>query len=311
MRITTVILLSLLASITTYASVLMVVSNAVPPGVTWTYQTLFSLPALPVLIICLSTHCIPALSKHYTGRQKHVAWLIWSICISLSVYNYLSYYTNASADDGENRAVRSVLVINSTQQIESVKQSLSRISARPVAEVARALSKSKNEKRIAALNAELEEAKRAEKLQDTLQALLSNAAAIQRSESNEPLLMLLESVTHLSAAVISMAIGAARALAMELLAAFWWYILRSISQPEVKPEISVSHELTALPVSDVFVSPDDDKLAKVKHAIATGQIRQTVRDIREYLRCGQDKAIAIYNLLVHSKPLSGVRGAAI
>ena len=292
----------------------MVVSNAVTPGVTWTYQMLFTLPALPVLIICLSTHCIPALSKHYTGRLQHVAWLIWSVCISLSLYNYLSYYANVSASDGENRANKSALVINSTQQIESVKQSLSRISARPVAEVARDLSKSKNEKRIAALNVELEEAKRAEQLQDTLQALLSNAAAIQRSESNEPLLTLLESVTHLSAAVISMAKAAASALAMELLAAFWWYVLRSILQPEVKPAIavsSVSHEFTVLPVSDVFVSPDDDKLAKVKHAIATGQIRQTVRDIREYLSCGQDKAIAIYNLLVHPKPFSGVRGAAI
>ena len=212
------------------------------------------------------------------------------------MYFQLSFFTSVSADAGESRAINSVQVISSNQQIETVKQALSRISARPVAEVARVLSKSKNDKRIAALSAELDEAKRAEKLHDTLITLLSNADTIQSAESNDPVISLLEKVTHSNAAVISITIGTASALVLELLAAFWWYLLRSKPDQEVKPETLVpsgSTELTKSPVPEVPISSEDAKLAIVKQAVDTGEIQPTVESIRKLLKCSTAQAMAI------------------
>jgi hypothetical protein len=294
-------ILLFLASFTTVTSLVMVVSNAINHGVTLTDKTLLSLLAI---VFSLGTHLLPAMSKHRTGLPKIVAWLIWCACLVITMYNYLSYFTNASTYAGELRAKNSVQVINSNEQIESAKQALSRISARSVAEVARALSKSKGDKRIAALDAELDEAKRAEKLQDDLITLQGNAVAIQSAESNDPVISKLESVTHRNAAVISLTIGATSALVLELLAAFWWYELRSNPQPEVKPEISVLSvlsELTESSGSDDIVSSKDEKLEVVKQAIDSGTIKPTVTAIRKYLRCGQDKAFAIHKLLVNHR----------
>lgn len=281
------ILLSFLASITTVTSAAMVVSNAVTHGVTWIDKTLLSLLAI---VICLCAHLLPALSKRRT------VWLLWCACLVATMYSQLSFFTNVSNVAGEIRAKNSVQVANSTQQIESIKQALSRITARPIAVVARDLSKSTNDKRIAALNAELDEAKRVEKLQDTLIALESNAVTIQSAESKDPLHSLLESVTGGNTAVISIAIGTTFALVLELLAVFLWYELLSKSQPEVKPEISVSSvspELTELPVPEVLVSSEDEKLAILKHAIDTGKIKPTVAAIREFLQCSQSQAMSM------------------
>lgn len=281
------ILLSFLAPIATVTSVAMVVSNAVTHGVTWTDKALLSLLAL---VICLCAHLLPALSK------RRAVWLLWCACLVATMYSQLSFFTNVSTVAGENRAKNSVQVVNSNQQIESVNQALSRISARPVAEVARALSKSTNDKRIAALNAELDEAKRAEKLHDTLIALQGSAVTIQSAESNDPLLLLLESVTGTNAAVISIAIGTTFALVLELLAVFLWYELLSKPQPKVNLEISVSSvssELKEMPVPEVLVSPEDEKLATLKHAIDTGKIKPTVAAIRNFLQCSQAKAMSL------------------
>lgn len=285
MKNTKFFLLLFLASITTLTSVAMVASNAVTHGVTWDNKMLLSLLAI---VICLCAHLVLALSK------RRAAWLLWCACLIATMYSQLSYFTNVSTVAGKIRARNSVEVANSTRQIESIKQALSQVRARPVTVVARDLSKSKNDKRIAALNVELEEARRAEKLQDILIGLESNAVTIQSTESKDPLISLLESVTHIGAAIISITTGTTFAFVLEMLAVFLWCELLSKSQPE----IPVSPEL-AMP--EILTSPEDEKLATVKHAIASGQIRQTVTAIRKYLRCGQDKAVSIHKLLVNHR----------
>jgi hypothetical protein len=242
------ILLLLLASIATLTSALMVVSNAVTRGVTETDKALLSLLAL---VICLCAHLLPALSK------RRAVWILWGTCLVATMYGQLSFFTYVSAVAGENRASTSVQVVNSMRQIESVKQALSRISARPVAVVSHKLSKSTDEKRNAALSAELDEAKRAEKLQDTLITLESNAFAIHSAERSDPLISLLESVSGSSAAAISIIIGTTFALVLELLAVFLWCELLSKPLSEVKSGLSIAPEL---PVPDVPASSEVGKL---------------------------------------------------
>lgn len=262
-------------------SAAMVVSNSVTHGVTWTEKILLSLLAI---VICLSAHLLLVLSK------RRSVWLLWLACLIVTMYSQLSFFTNVSLVAGENRAKNSVEVVNLAQQIESIKQALSHISSRPVTVVARDLSKSKNEKRVAALNAEMEEAKRAVKLQDTLIRLEGSVVTIQSTESKDPLISLIESVTHRDAAVILIAIGVTFAFVLELLAVFLWSELLSKSQPESKSKIPMSPEMK---VSEVLISSENEKLAALKIAIHTGKVKPTVAAIRKFLQCSQAKAMSL------------------
>ncbi len=278
------LLLLFLAPFTTFVSAAIVVSNAVTPGATLTDNALRSLPPL---ITCFGAHLLPSMSKHIVVR------LMWVACLIVTMYIQQSYFTNNSTVEGERRAKNSVQVASLKQRIETIKEEHSRIHARPVAVVARALSKATDEKIIAALNAEMEEAKRAERLQDTLITLQGNMVSIQIAESNDPEISLLVSVTGISAAVISFCYQTTRTLMMELLGAFFWYKLQSKPHQEVKPEISVASVSLELPVPEVPVSPDDDKLAIVRQAVENGEIKQTVASIRKFLKCSTAKAMAI------------------
>jgi len=308
MRITLIIILSLLASLFTYASVLMAVSNVVTsPVVTWTFQTLFSLPALPVLLTCIGTNILPALSKHHTGWKKLMVWLLWGICMVVTMNNYLLYFRNVSTEAGEFRAKDSVQVINSNQQIKTVEQALSHLTHRSVVEVTRDLSKTTNDKRIAVLKAELDEATRAEKLQDTLQVLQSNAVTIQAAESSGPVTLLLESPTPHNDAVVSNIIGMIKAFAFEMLAVYFWYALESLLWPKVKPEILVLTEMTEMPVPEVLDLSDDEMLAILRHEVEIGEIKVAVRAIRKRFNCSQTKAMFIrdaYLSLPNKSPVS-------
>lgn len=154
--------------------------------------------------------------------------------------------------------------------------------------IARALSKATDDKIIAALKAEQDEAKRVEKLQDYLQTLQSRADSIQIAESNDPEISLIESVTGISAAQIRLFIGATGTLALESLAVFLWYVFSSKLQQEIKPEILVSSsspELSKSPVPEAPASFEHEKMANLKHAVDTGEIKLAGDNIRNYLRC--------------------------
>ena len=173
------------------------------------------------------------------------------------------------------------------------------------------MDKSKNDKKIAALNEELDEAKRAEKLQDTLITLNSNAVAIQSTESKDPLLSLLVEVTGSNASVITIFVGTTFALVLELLGVFLWYEFLSKSQPEVKSEIStlsVSPELTELSLPEILVSSKDEKLATLKHAIDTKEIKPTVAAIREFMQCSQSQAMSLRKVFIQSETIFRCQG---
>ncbi len=278
------LLLTFLAPFTTFASAAIVVSNAVTPGATWTDNALRSLPAL---IICFGAHFLPSMSKHIAVR------LMWVGCLVVTMHIQQSYLTNNSKVDGEYRAKNSVEVASLMQRIETIKEENSRNHARPVAVIARALSRETDDKIIAALNAEMEQAKRAERLQDTLITLQGNVVSIQSAERNDPEISLLVSVTGISAEVIAFCYQTTRTLMMELLGSFFWYKLQSKPHQEVKPEIAVASVLPELPVPEVPVSPDDVKLAIVRQAVDAGEIKPTVVSIRKLLRCSTVKAMTI------------------
>ena len=187
------LLLLLFASFVTFVSMLIVVSNALTLGVTSSNQTMPALIALAkssnqtisaliALAMCWGTHFVPALLKHCTGWLKRAGLPVWCLCLCVTMHNQLSYLTNVSTEAGENRANNSVQVINFNQQIETVKQEISRSRARSLTVIAHALSKATDDKIIAALNTELDEAKHVAKSQDHLHTLQSCVDSIQIAE---------------------------------------------------------------------------------------------------------------------------------
>jgi hypothetical protein len=293
------LLLLLFASFVTFVSMLIVVSNALTLGVTSSNQTIPALIALAkssnqtisaliALAMCWGTHFVPALLKHCTGWLKLAGLPVWCLCLCVTMHNQLSYLTNVSTEAGENRAKSSVQLISLNQQIESVKQEISRIRARSLTVIARALSKATDDKRITELNSEQGEAKRSEKLLDYLHTLQNRADSIQIAEGNDPESSLIESVTGISAAKIKLFFGATGVLALESLATFLWYVFISKPHQEVKPEILVSSdspELNKSPVPEAPASSDHEKFANLKHAVDTGEIKLAGDNIRKYLRC--------------------------
>jgi hypothetical protein len=252
--------------------------------------------------VCVGAHLLPAMSKRHRVR------MLWIACLVVTILSQLSFFTDVSHADGEYRAMNSVQAVNARRQIESAKEALGRITARPVAVVARNLSKSTNAKRTAALEVELDEAKRAAKLQDTLITLENIAANIQSNESNAPLLSLFETATGNNAAVTTIILGVMRALVFELLGVFFWYELLK-PQPEVESQIAGSSASRELPVPEVPSSVEDKQLATLKHAINAGKVKPTVAAIRKFMQCSQDKASSLRKSLVHPKQLSGDCGA--
>jgi anti-sigma28 factor (negative regulator of flagellin synthesis) len=83
--------------------------------------------------------------------------------------------------------------------------------------------------------------------------------------------------------------------------------LRSNPHQEVKSEISVSSvspDLTELPVPEALISSEDEKLATLKHAIETGEIKLKVETVRKFMHCSQKRAMLLRReLLTHPKPL--------
>jgi hypothetical protein len=217
------ILLFFLAVISTTISIIMVVTTAILRGSNATERTIL---ALLSILICLSAHTLPALSR------RPIAWVLWGACFVGTLFSHLSFFANAQDHAGEFRSETSVQVSNSTQQIEATKQALSHITARSVATVARELAYARSNKRRAALSEELDEAKRSERLQDALLTAMESDKSTRNNAATDPLLTLLSRYSGANANGISLLIGMALALILEMLGVFLWYEL--LAKPQLK-----------------------------------------------------------------------------
>ncbi|MCK9382130.1 MAG: hypothetical protein M0P95_13850 [Sulfuritalea sp.] len=269
-------MLRLLATFTTLTAVAMSAAAAWDRGGTVLDRAL--LVAMAVTI-CAAAHLLPALSR------RGVTWLLWIACLLATVYGHLTFFTHAGLRAGETRAQQSVEVADVSRQIETMREALAGINARPVATVAVDLSRARTERRIEALHEELTEAKRAARLRDELVGATASVTTGRAAGLADPVMARLAVVTGSNEASIALAVGIGFAILIELTGAFLWCeALKTANSPV---------QGVAEPATPATVDPLDS----LKDAVEAGLCKPTVASIRVFLGCGQGRAIEMRRAL--------------
>jgi hypothetical protein len=113
--------------------------------------------------------------------------------------------------------------------------------------------------------------------------MMGTSTAVRVAESGDPVISRLVEVTGSSEAGISLAVGISFAIILELMGSTLWYeALRHKDEP-----VSAQSSL-------VGCDPVDD----LKQAIEAGRCKPTVASIREFLGCGQARAIEMRRAVV-------------
>jgi len=223
------------------------------------------LVAMSVVIVNV-VHLLPAMSR------RPAAWLVWFVCLFGAIYGHLTFFTNASLRAADLRAQQSVLAVGTQKQIETIREALDQIKARPVAVVAAQLAQSDDKRERAALRDEIAEGKRSQALLDELSRLQAVSTAAQAG--TDPVMARLAVVTGWNESQVAIAIGLIFSILLELIGALLWYeaMRREVTQP---------------------VTPVTDTVTALRAAITAGECRATVASIRVFLGCSQEKAMEL------------------
>ena len=266
-----------LAVLITVTAILMSIIAAINRGGGFTEQIL--LISLSVIMV-LAVHFLPAISRRLP------AWILWFGCLLCAIFGHLTFLTHSVLNASESRVQRSVQVRSTDAQIKAVKDALSAISARPAAVVAAEMANTNDWKRVVALREELRQSKRADGLRDELVRLSAVTAEAVVANSADPVTSRIASITGLSEAGITITIGLLFSILLELTGAFLWFeTLRR--QPVTLPVTTVTESVTT------HVTARSADLSRLVEAIQARQCRTTVRSIRTFLHCSQQKAMML------------------
>jgi hypothetical protein len=224
------------------------------------------LVAMSVVIVA-AVHLLPAMSK------RPAVWAVWFVCLFGAIYGHLTFFTNASLRAADQRAQQSVLAIGTQKQIETIREALDQIKARPVAVVAAQLAQTDDKRERAALRDEIKDAKRSQVLLDELARLQAVSTTAQVGVT-DPVMARLATVTGLNESQVAIAIGVFFSILLELIGALLWLeaARRDVTQP---------------------VTPVTDTVTALRIAITAGECRATVASIRTFLGCSQERAMEL------------------
>lgn len=238
------------------------------------------------VVIVLAVHLLPALSR------RPAAWLVWAGCLLCAIYGHLTFLTHANLRAGDIRAQQSTLTVATDRQIAIAQESLANIKARPISVVAAELAASKSWRERAALNVEIAEGKRVQKLRDELGRLSQVSTTAQVTESSDPVTARLSKATGISESAIIVTIGMNFAVLLELVGALLWFEairlpvapVYKASQPETLPNEPAMTGATQAATDDITA---------VTEAIKGGRCKGTVAGIREFMGCSQSRAMEL------------------
>lgn len=226
------------------------------------------------IVIIIAVHLLPAITR------RPVALLVWFGCLLCAIYGHLTFLTHANLRAGDIRAQQSTQVASTERQIRAIETALSQIQARPVALVAAELAKTDRLRDRGALRAEIAEGERAEALRDDLVRLYGIAATVESAEAKDPVIAHIATATGLNEGEIVTGIGLLFSLLIELVGVLLW------------------NEALRRRYSGNTVNDDtEDEMTELQTAIANGNCRVTVADIRTFLGCSQQRAMEIRRTL--------------
>lgn len=265
------------------------------------------------VVLVLSAHLLPALVRDSPYRVRAVAGALWLACLLAACYGHATFFVLAQRHAGELRAT-TVPVVESTPAARSLTAvTAERATVTGLLAAANA--------RHCPHDCSLLEARRVT-LTGRLDALDAEASEIQRQQSaddrteerrdalvSDPVTVRLAALLGTSATRVDLLSGLAFAAVLEGVACLLWTVtLRSLPpvtnvprgvashmpesashQTEAESHAPVSEPVTPLPESE----RSDPHVTQLARAIAAGQVRPTVADIRRHLRCSQSRAAAL------------------
>ena len=249
------------------------------------------------IVLTLGAHLLPALVRGASRYTRLMAGVLWMACMATACYGHITFFLMTQQHAGQTRA-QSV----STAMVAPTR-SLTAIEAERAVVVGE-LSFVQAQRCIAPCRTR---DARIESLAARQEALEAESADVRRQQQNadrieqlqgaamtDPVTALLGVVTGISASAVNLLTALVLATVVECLGSFLWWTAIQPSPVEHGSTDSVTRE--ALPVSQV--PPPITDLDRLSHAVASGQVRPTVAEIRRYLRCSQAKAASLRHQLI-------------
>lgn len=276
------------------------------------------------VVLVVSAHLLPALVRDSPYRVRAVAGVLWASCMATACFGHVTFFLLAQRHAGELRATAATVA-----EAAPASRSLSAVMAERAAVTA--LLATANVRHCSG-NCTALEARRVT-LTAKLDALEAEAGEIKRVQSAtdraeerhdalvaDPVTARLAALLGTTVTRVDLLSGLAFAAVLEGVACLLWTVtLRSRSpvpavlatvaavtvnhppgmasqapesgshEAEAESQAPVSEQATPLPIGE-RPGPDMTQLAQ---AVAAGQVRPTVADIRRHLGCSQARAAAL------------------
>ena len=261
-----------LATLITITAAMMTAVAAMHRGGTLLEQLL--LVTMSVTIV-LAVHFLPAISN------RKSAWAIWIGCLICAIYGHLTFLTHASIEAAEVRSQQSALVQGTKQQIETVREALQAIEARPIATVAAELAVTDDYRMRAALREEIAQGRRAETLRADLVRLSAVSTEAEVTNATDPVTSRIASVAGVAETTVTVIIGMFFSILLELAGTFLW-------AEALRRKNAVTTSVTG--VTTAVTEELVDTITTVREAVLAGNCRPTVASIRRFVGCSQERA---------------------
>lgn len=255
------------------------------------------------VVLVVAAHLLPALCRSHGWRIRVLGTVLWLACMAATCYGHAVFFVMAQKHAGELRAEAVPVVVThgrglaeiAVERADSVAR-LARVTERRCGDRCATvrIERATLTARLDALDVEAAEAKRAEAAQDS-------AAAARAAAMADPVTGALTAF-GLPVAHADLIAGLAFAAVLEGVACFaWLLVLRpaDVTEIAVTPVAQGSHEQPVTEVTpasnevSASESPETDDVTRVTAAVAAGELRATVTEIRKFLGCSQGRAAAI------------------
>ena len=240
-------------------------------------------PVAEILVVSISIAFCVAGQLLLAFFKSRGAVILWIFCTAVTIFGHLNFWEYAATAAAKSRARHSVAMQGLNAQIALIKQTIGGSHSRSVAEVVRDLEVERGWAKRVALKAELAEARRVESLQAKLIQLSTKAQVTEVTASTDLVISGIARLLNLDPQTLALLIGTGLGTLLELLGAFLWHHILSDEEMHASSFPPLGFEV--------------GRLDAVKGAIESGEIRLNVREIRQWLGCGQSEAALIRRLL--------------
>ncbi|WP_454731996.1 MULTISPECIES: hypothetical protein [Cupriavidus] len=277
-------------------------------------------------VLVLSAHLLPALTQAARRKTRWVGGALWAACMVAAGYGHATFFLWSQQHAGEARV--SVMASTSSTTVVTEKsssatppgRSLSAIAterARVVTALATVqarhcdggcpLLQARRESLTATLDAlavEAEEVRRWEAAEDRQDEERQRETTRRDAARHDPVIVALAAWLGISPAGVEFLGAMILAGSLEGVACYGW-LLTLASRVPAMTAVTESHQIVLPPVSPPTSTSHADTetdLSRLHRAIAIGELRPTVAEIRSHLRCSQARAAALRRQLAAHHP---------